>query len=311
MEICIFSRTPYSRSKWPGDFDKLGFKRIITRKCPELRVNPKPVVKWAGGKSQLLNELIPRMPLKYNKYYEPFFGGGAFFFALNPSHAVINDLNASLINLYRSLQLNPKPLIDVLSKLDEESNKNLGDFYYEMRALYNSRIASGAYDSETAALLVYLNKHCFNGLFRVNKKGEFNVPFNNSTAPSFREENFYAVSGALKNAEILNVDFEEACETANKGDFVFFDSPYAPLRPTNFEAYTKEGFELRDHQRLAKLFEDLTSRGCYCMLTNHDTELIRELYGGYNYDVVPARRSINSDSSNRRGTEAIVTNYSR
>ena len=167
------------------------------------------------------------------------------------------------------------------------------------------------YDVELAALFVFINKHCFNGLYRVNGKGLFNVPYNNSRRTSADENVIREVSKYLKGVKIINGDFEEACKDAKKGDFVFIDSPYAPLNPTSFESYTKEGFDIESHKRVAKLYDELTGRGCYCMLTNHNTELINELYGnkGYKIDVVSVKRMINSDASNRVGKEVIICNY--
>ena len=166
-------------------------------------------------------------------------------------------------------------------------------------------------DVEMAALFVFINKHCFNGLYRVNGKGLFNVPYNNSRKKSIDEESILEVSEYLKKIKILQGDFEVACKDAQKGDFVFLDSPYAPLNPSTFESYTKEGFDVESHVRLANLYDDLTGRGCYCMLTNHNTEFINELYEnkGYRIDVVSVKRMINSDSSNRTGEEVIICNY--
>ena len=148
-------------------------------------------------------------------------------------------------------------------------------------------------------------------LYRVNGKGLFNVPYNNSRRTSADENVIREVSKYLKGVKIINGDFEEACKDAKKGDFVFIDSPYAPLNPTYFESYTKEGFDIESHKRVAKLYDELTARGCYCMLTNHNTELINELYGnkGYKIDVVSVKRMINSDASNRVGKEVIICNY--
>ena len=158
-------------------------------------------------------------------------------------------------------------------------------------------------------MLVFLNKHCFNGLYRVNGKGLFNVPYNNSIRKSCDRESILAVSRALQGVKILTGDFQRTCDLARKGDFVFLDSPYAPLNPTSFEAYTKEGFDLRSHRRLAEVYAELTGRGCFCMLTNHNTELINELYGKYSRRVVPVKRLINSDAKKRTGEEIIITNY--
>ncbi|MCF0233301.1 MAG: Dam family site-specific DNA-(adenine-N6)-methyltransferase, partial [Enterococcus sp.] len=174
---------------------------------------------------------------------------------------------------------------------------------------YNKKIEEQKQDIETAALFIFLNKHCFNGLYRVNSKGLFNVPFNGSIRPSFNPENIYAIHSFLQNVEISNLDFEEAVSSAKEEDFVFFDSPYAPLNPTSFESYTKEGFAIEDHERLAELFTSLSKQGVHCMLTNHNTELIRSLYKDFNIETVQVKRMINCKSAKRTGEEVIVRNY--
>lgn len=268
-----------------------------------------PFVKWAGGKRQLLEKITNRMPESYRGYFEPFIGGGAVFFALEPSRAVLNDINKSLVNAYVQIRDNTSELEQILTELDVSHAVSPREFYYKSRDMYNSLIASNVYDVLTAAYLIYLNKHCFNGLYRVNAKGAFNVPFNNSVAPSFTVSNLENVANALQDATFLNGDFEVAVADAKERDFVFLDSPYVPLNPDSFTSYTKEGFELCDHERLARLFRVLDERGCFCMLTNHDTDLIRDLYSGYNIESVTVRRAINSDSQHRTGVEVIVTNY--
>lgn len=273
---------------------------------------PAPLIKWAGGKRQLLDRIDDRMPQKYGHYYEPFFGGGALFFHLQPESATINDLNPSLVNLYEQVRDSCDAYENLLGKIDADIPDNKTDakaYYYTMRARYNELLANGSYTTEMAALLTFINKHCFNGLYRVNAKGLFNVPYNNSLRTSFDPVNTNAVSTALSNTRLMCGDFFDAVADAKAGDFIFFDSPYAPLTDTSFEAYTKEGFLEEDHRRLADLFRTLDARGCLLMLTNHDTPLIRELYEGYRIDVVEVTRAINSNASRRHGTEVIITNY--
>ncbi|MBD5536155.1 MAG: DNA adenine methylase [Lachnospiraceae bacterium] len=278
--------------------------------------NIAPFVKWAGGKRQLLPQIKERMPKKYNHYYEPFVGGGAVTFELLPANALINDINKALINAYRQICNVPEVFLEAVNKLDsemlEKRTEDLGkEYYYFLREHYNDKLMKAEYDVELAALFVFINKHCFNGLYRVNGKGLFNVPYNNSRRVSVDEKAIMGISEYLQGVTIMDGDFEIACKDAKKGDFVFIDSPYAPLNPTSFESYTKEGFDIESHQRLAKLFDELTAKGCYCMLTNHNTELINELYGnkGYIIDVVSVKRMINSDASNRVGEEVIICNY--
>ncbi|MCH5262927.1 MAG: Dam family site-specific DNA-(adenine-N6)-methyltransferase [Lachnospiraceae bacterium] len=273
--------------------------------------NIAPFVKWAGGKRQLLSQIKERMPKQYNNYYEPFVGGGAVTFELLPANALINDINKALINAYTQICKNPEAFLKTVRQLDSEMWEDGKAYYYSKREHYNDKLMKAEYDVELAALFVFINKHCFNGLYRVNGKGLFNVPYNNSRSASVDEKTIMAISAFLQSVKIIDGDFEEACADAKKGDFVFFDSPYAPLNPTSFESYTKEGFDIESHIRLAKLFDDLTVKGCYCMLTNHNTELINELYGNKDYqiDVVSVKRSINSDASNRVGEEVIICNY--
>lgn len=270
-----------------------------------------PFVKWAGGKRQLIPQIRERMPEQFNNYYEPFVGGGAVIFELLPENAVINDINRALINAYQMICDHPQEFLQEIKKLDAEMWEDGKEYYYSLREHYNDKLMKGEFDVELAALFVFINKHCFNGLYRVNGKGLFNVPYNNSRRSSVDEQSIMAISEYLRNVTIISGDFEAACEGAGAGDFVFIDSPYAPLNPTSFESYTKEGFDIESHRRLANLFDELTARGCYCMLTNHNTELINELYGnkGYTIDVVSVKRMINSDASNRVGEEVIICNY--
>ena len=268
----------------------------------------KPIVKWAGGKTQLLDRLKDRMPKKYGSYYEPFIGGAALLLDVQPKKAHINDINSELINTYSQIRDDAPSVKTLLKYLDD--NHDGEEYYYKKRDEFNMKIKNKEYDSYMAALFIYLNKHCFNGLYRVNSKGQFNVPYNNKDkGKSFDEQNIDSLSEYLKNVKMMNGDFEKCAKKAKKGDFVFFDSPYAPLNPTSFESYTKEGFSKEDHERLANLFKELDKKGVYCMLTNHNTKLIKELYKDYNIEVVSVKRMINSKASNRKGEEVIITNY--
>ena len=273
--------------------------------------NIAPFVKWAGGKRQLLSQIKERMPEKYNNYFEPFVGGGAVAFELLPEKALINDINKALINAYKQICDAPDAFLKTVNNLDAEMWEDGKKYYYSLREHYNDKLMKAEYDVELAALFVFINKHCFNGLYRVNGKGLFNVPYNNSRRVSVDEGAIRDISKYLQGITIIDGDFEEACKGAKKGDFIFIDSPYAPLNPTSFESYTKQGFDIESHWRLARLYDELTERGCYCMLTNHNTELINDLYGnkGYTIDVVSVKRMINSDASNRLGEEVIICNY--
>ena len=270
----------------------------------------KPFVKWAGGKTQLLDKIKERLPLEINNYFEPFIGGGAVLFEFGFENATISDINQELIYTYKCIQNNCYELIDKISLLDSEHEQNPKEFYYSIREKYNEKIKHDIKDVELAAMFIYLNKHCFNGLYRVNSKGLFNVPFNQKkSGKSFDKNNLLEIAKYLQGKNIYCQDFAITCENCQKGDFVFFDSPYAPLNDTSFEAYTKEGFSKEEHERLANLFKELTAKGVNCMLTNHNTDFIRNLYKDFNIEVVQVKRMINSDSSKRVGEEVIITNY--
>ena len=270
-----------------------------------------PVLKWAGGKGQLLDRLTARMPESYNRYFEPFVGAGAFFLYLAPHDAVINDINLQLVNVYNQLRDNNGALIDKINELDSIPGSK--ERYYELRKEYNDLVMSGEQSVDTAALMIWINKHCFNGLYRVNAKGGFNVPYNNKEeGASIDAANVAAIGQylATHNVEIRNVDFVTACEDVQEGDFVYFDSPYVPVSKTaDFTSYTKDGFTYEDHVRLADLFKELDKRGAKLMLSNNDVPLVYELYDGYNIQSTDVNRAINSDSKKRKSKELIITNY--
>lgn len=270
-----------------------------------------PVLKWAGGKTQLLDPITERMPKTYNRYYEPFIGGGAVFFAVSPSAAIINDTNEQLINLYQQLKTNTSAIIEIVNRLDGiPCDKN---FYYSIRGRYNEKIASRAIDAECAALMIWINKHCFNGLYRVNGKGLFNVPYNNKTnGKSIDEDNLMAIAEYLQTVDITIscADFEAICKDVCSDDFVYFDSPYVPVSETaDFTDYTKDGFSLADHRRLAALFQHLDHIGAKVMLSNNDVPLVHSLYEGYNIQSLDVKRMINRNASKRTGREVLITNY--
>ena len=229
---------------------------------------------------------------------------------MTPKKALINDINPELINAYNQIKENVYDVIEELSMLDNrhETSADCKKYYNYIRLLFNHSL--GVKGPCQAARLIYLNKHCFNGLYRVNSKGLFNVPFNNrKKGDSFESENLIAISNYLKEVNISYGDFSNSISNAKKGDFIFFDSPYAPLNPTTFTDYTKEGFKYEDHVRLAEIFKSMSEKDVYCMLTNHNTELISDLYKDYNSKVIQVNRMINSDASNRKGEEIIITNY--
>lgn len=273
--------------------------------------NLTPVIKWVGGKRQLLSVIHNLLPDQIETYYEPFFGGGALFCSLQPEKAVINDFNHQLIAMYCSIQQTPAAVEENLLKFENtynslESDVAKTEYYYHLRSQYNCKIKEHQQDSETAALVIFLNKAGFNGLYRVNQLGVYNVPSaHKKTIHSFTHDNLFSFSHSLYNKIILCGDFEEAVKTAVSGDFVFFDSPYF----NTFDNYQSGGFSKDDHLRLASVFHKLTRKGVNCMLTNSNTDFIRELYGMYNLQVVPVKRMINCNVAKRTGEEVIVTNY--
>lgn len=270
-----------------------------------------PFVKWAGGKKQLIEKLHDRVPNSYGTYYEPFIGGGALLLNERPESAVIGDVNEQLINAFAQLKADPRAVIRAVNALDEAVCDK--DYYLKIRERYNKKIEIHELDAECAGLMIWINKHCFNGLYRVNNKGLFNVPYNNKqTGKSIDEANLMSIGYYLENKkiQILCRDFEEVCESVKEGDFVYFDSPYIPVSETaNFTDYTKDGFSYEDHVRLAKLYKRLGALGAKVMLSNHNVPLVYELYEGFKIEAVDVKRSINSDASKRVGREVIITNY--
>lgn len=271
-----------------------------------------PFVKWAGGKRQLLEPIKNRLPKGgFDRYFEPFIGGGALFLELQPKSAIISDINEQLINCYSVIKSNPDELIREIIRLDNGRRDKEG--YLLNRDRYNQKITDGELDVETAALMIWINKNCFNGLYRTNKSGLFNVPYNNKDCgKSINEENIRRISSYLNASQIsiLCCDFEETCKDCKKGDFIFFDSPYVPNSETaGFVDYTKESFKEEDHIRLANLYKKLTKKGCYCLLTNNNNDFVKELYKDFKIEEVNVNRFINSKGDKRKGKEVIVTNY--
>ena len=270
-----------------------------------------PVLKWAGGKTQLLEQIAGRMPSEYSNYYEPFIGGAAVLFGISPVQAFVNDVNEQLINLYVQLK---NAADSVISKVNEmDATPCTKELYNAIRKQYNIKIASRGFDAECAALMIWINKHCFNGLYRVNGKGFFNVPYNNKVSgKSIDESNIKAISEYLKkyDIKITCLDFEKACVDVSYGDFVYFDSPYVPESVTaSFTDYTMDGFSLADHERLASLFKRLDGIGAKVMLSNNDVPFVRFLYEGYNIQSLDVKRMINRNAKKRTGKEVLITNY--
>ena len=269
-----------------------------------------PFLKWAGGKRQLLPELLCRVPKRMQTYYEPFVGGGALFFALQPKKAVINDFNRDLIHTYEVIRDDVDSLLQLLS-----SYKNDVNFYYKIRELdRNPRLFKKLSAVEKGARIIYLNKTCYNGLFRVNSAGEFNSPFGYYKNPNIiNEAVLKAVSTYLNTADInlMCGDFSSAVKSAKKGDFVYFDPPYDPVsQSSNFTGYTSIGFDKEEQIRLKKLCDELNKRGVKFLLSNSATPFILDLYKDYHIDIIPAKRIINSNASLRGVVdEVLISNY--
>lgn len=275
-------------------------------------IKGKPFVKWAGGKRQIIDKLKKYIPHEFGTYYEPFIGGGALLFELAPKSAVINDSNSELMNVYKVLcdEEKFKKMCKVLNNYETNHSE---EFFYEIRNKDRSKSSFNKLSDYTrAARTIYLNKACFNGLYRVNSKNEFNVPFGKKEkVNTYEGNNLITISMylTLNNITIMNTDFEEAVKTAKKGDFVYFDPPYDS--DTNiFNSYTEDGFGKNEQTRLARVFKELDEKGVYVMLSNYNTILINELYKDYNINIIEAKRNISAKSSKRgKVEEVIITNY--
>lgn len=252
----------------------------------------KPFLKWAGGKSQLLGEILARSPKQFGRYYEPFVGGGAVFFGLRPQNATLSDINPDLIETYAAIRDRVHDVITALRRY----RCNSEDFY-SVRA----QPTHGLSAAERAARLIYLNRTCFNGLYRVNRAGQFNVPFGRYDNPTIcHTENLIQVSAALRRVRLLCQPVTALARQVRRGDFVYFDPPYVPMSPTaQFVQYARDGYGLEDQKRLARLFGRLVKRGVHVLLSNSDTPAVRHLYRHFHIERVLARRSINRTGSGR------------
>lgn len=272
----------------------------------------KPFIKWAGGKTQLLDIILQSIPREFHYYYEPFLGGGSVVFALQPEVACISDLNRDLINCYIAIKREPQELIDRINDLDKFNTDR--EFYLKIRQKYNEIILGNEIcNIEKASYFIWLNKHCFNGLYRVNKKGMFNVSWNGKeNIKSVDEDNLRLISRYLNdNNVVLNyTDFQNVLSSAIEKDFIYLDPPYIPESDTaNFTTYQAEGFDYNDHIRLVNVYKELTEKGCFVMLSNNDVELARELYKDYRIISIDTKRNINRKGNNRKGKEILVLNY--
>lgn len=262
-----------------------------------------PFLKWAGGKTQLLPELLARIPSEFGAYYEPFLGGAALFLALRSrglvTRATLSDANPRLVDTFRAVRDDVEGVIAALGPLRNEKT-----LYYEVRAQRHEHLPP----AEAAARIIFLNRTCFNGLYRENRSGEFNVPFGRYTNPKICDAaNLRLVSDALRDVELLQADFEHALATVAEGDFVYLNPPYAPVsRTASFTDYHGNGFGIDDQRRLATTFEALADAGVSVMESNSDTPLVRELYAGFSLEVVLASRAINSKAEGRGKVQELV-----
>lgn len=272
--------------------------------------SPRPFLKWAGGKSQLLSVLERHFPKEFKAYYEPFLGGGAVFFYLVERRprfrAILSDINEELMKTYQVVKDHVEDLIKLLKRHSAEYGLSPESYYYQVRTMEPSS------DMEKAARLIFLNKTCYNGLYRVNREGKFNVPFGRYKNPKICDaENLRIVSQVLhwSKAELLSVDYQEATKNAGRGDFIYFDPPYQPVSATaNFTSYTGAGFSLEEQRRLGDWFRELVRRKCHLLLSNSDASEIRQIYREYHIQPVKALRAISCKGDRRKGhTELIIS----
>lgn len=265
---------------------------------------PRPFLKWVGGKGQLLNQYQPFFPTDFTTYYEPFLGGGAVFFHLQPRKARLTDINPELVNVYRCVRNQVEDLIQLLEQHQQQHSQ---DYYYRMRATL------GTTPVEQAARLIYLNKTCYNGLYRENSKGQFNVPMGRYKAPKIcHPELLRAAAQALQSAQITEQPFDQVRNQAQDSrDFVYFDPPYHPISLTSrFTEYNRYAFSQTDQERLRDLFTELAQRGVKVMLSNSDCPFIRHLYQDFSIHSISASRAINSNAQKRgKIGEVLVTSY--
>lgn len=271
------------------------------------KVPCRPFLKWPGGKRQLLRELIQRMPKQYNRYFEPFVGGGALFFSVKPEYGYISDINPELINVYEVVQNKVEELIESLKK-----HKNTEDYFYKLRRADRTEGFKYWTDVEKASRLIFLNKTCFNGLYRMNSDGHFNVPYGFYKKPSIvDEQNLVACSALLKKSEIALAPFDAIEKKVRKGDFVYFDPPYVPVSKTSsFTRYFKDDFDDDGQFKLRELCDRLDKKSVLFALSNSNATIVRDLYKGYNVRTVKANRAINCKADGRgKINELIITNY--
>lgn len=272
-------------------------------------VTPRPFLKWAGGKRRLIPDLISHIPRRYGCYYEPFIGGGALLFSLQPSQASLSDSNEELINCYQTVRDAVEELIQ-----DLRQHRNEADYFYSVRSWDRQPNFWSRSPVQRASRVIFLNKTCYNGLFRVNSKGQFNAPFGRYKRPKIPDESVLRAASLYlncANVTIRRADFEDTVAAAGPGDFVYFDPPYDPVSATaSFTGYDRDGFGRSEQERLKRVVDRLTARGCHVMLSNARTDFIQHLYRDYRQVEVLASRAINSNGAKRgKVPEILVLNY--
>lgn len=278
-----------------------------TKELSIIPAPPRPFIKWVGGKTQLLPELAKRVPKDFARYYEPFIGGGALFFYLQPSKAILTDINPELVTLYTVVRDKVEELIEDLGQHVYER-----DYYYQTRNIDRTSEYGSWSDVQRASRLIYLNKSCYNGLYRVNSQGHFNVPFGRYTDPTIlNPDNLRACHLALKGSTVEVADFRSIYKKIRARDFVYFDPPYAPISASaNFTGYTKHGFDIEMQYALRDLCRRLDTKGVRFMVSNSSAPLVLDLYAEFNIEFVYATRAINSNAEKRgKIPEVVVTNY--
>lgn len=266
----------------------------------------KPFLRWAGGKSRITKLLADYVPEKYNRYWEPFLGSGALYFYLRPNKAYLSDSNSALVDCYKHVSEYPEK---IFNKLQEYRKRTSEDYYYEVRDLYNKSKSS----IEQSARFIYINKSNFNGIFRVNEKGKYNVPYGHKKSLAFPSlDEFKEISKLLKSATINNYSFDNIKnkKTLKPNDFIYLDPPYPPLTTTSyFTHYTAERFTWDDQQKVANLANELAEKGCFIMISNSDVPKIRELYRDWNKYKLPVVRWVAANGKRHKVNELVITNY--
>ncbi|WP_342252301.1 Dam family site-specific DNA-(adenine-N6)-methyltransferase [Spiroplasma endosymbiont of Amphibalanus improvisus] len=291
---------------------------IIKNKDIDLQL--KPFLKWPGGKRNISKHIYDSMPKNFNNFIEPFVGAGSVFMGyfsdLNLNNnfekkILINDINSELINVYNCIRKDYKKLICEINKINDDFMLDPKNKFYEIRQWDRDETFKEIDVFKKAARTIFLNKTCFNGLFRVNSDGYFNTPWNGKIKVNFYDiKNLKNISNFLKKVNILNKDFNDIINYVSKGDFIYFDPPYDVLNKNTFTSYDKTGFNRDDQKKLADMFKKLDKMGCFVMMSNHNTEFIQNLYEQFNFKYIKASRNVNSDGSKRsKVTELIITNY--